>query len=268
MDKGIYKITNLKNNKVYVGQSENLNNREWNHFYWLDRGEHHNEHLQKSYNKYGKGNFIFEVIEHTGDLDNRELYWINEYGGVDSKLNYNLKDPKSKEWSDYVKVKHSKNMLGENNPNFGNKWTNEQKEMLSKKRKGLTLEELIGSEKAKLTKEKMSRSQKGRKHPEEVKEKIRQANVGENNPMYGKGDKQKGDKNPMWGKKSNKRKVVVRLDLQGNFISEYEFIMEVKKDGFNYGNVWSCINGKLKTYKKSKWMYKEDYLKLLDGGSY
>lgn len=100
MDKGIYKITNLKNNKVYIGQSENLNNREWNHFYWLDRGEHHNEHLQKSYNKYGKGNFIFE-----------------------------------------------------------------------------TLEELIGSEKAKLTKEKMSRSQKGRKHPEEVKEKIRQAAI-------------------------------------------------------------------------------------------
>lgn len=42
MNKGIYKITNLKNNKVYIGQSEKLNNREWCHFYWLDRGEHHN----------------------------------------------------------------------------------------------------------------------------------------------------------------------------------------------------------------------------------
>jgi group I intron endonuclease len=256
MNKGIYKITNLKNNKVYIGQSENLNNREWNHFYWLGRGEHHNEHLQKSYNKYGRESFIFEVIEYTDDLDNRELHWINECGGVNSELNYNLKDPTSKEWSDYVRVKQSKKMLGENNPNFGNKWTDEQKEMLSKRRKGLTLEERIGVEKAKLAKQKMSKSQTGRKHPNDVKEKIRQANVGENNPAYGMGDRQRGDKNPMYGKPSSKRKPIQQFTKEGVFIKEYEFLSQVMDNGFNASNVCTVANGRLKSTGGFIWRYK------------
>jgi group I intron endonuclease len=256
MNKGIYKITNLINNKVYIGQSKNINNREWNHFYWLERGEHHNEHLQKSYNKYGKENFVFEVLEETIDLDIRELFWINEYGGVNSELNYNLKDPKSKEWSDYVRVKHGKKMLGENNPNFGKNWTEEQKEKLSKQRKGKNLEERIGVEKAKLSKEKMSKSQKGRKHPEEVKEKIRQANIGKNNPAYGKGYKQVGDKNPMWGKTQKNRRPIQQLTKEGILVKEYDFISDVINYGFFVGNVWSVCNGKSKTYRGFIWKYK------------
>ena len=64
--KGIYKITNLKNQKFYIGQSKDLNNREHNHFYQLERNEHHNEILQNSFNKHGKENFIFEVLEDDG----------------------------------------------------------------------------------------------------------------------------------------------------------------------------------------------------------
>jgi hypothetical protein len=114
------------------------------------------------------------------------------------------------------------------------------------------------------TRKKMSESAKNRKKimSEEVKEKIRQANIGEKNPFYGKGYKQKGGKNPMWGKPCKNRKPVVRLDLNDNLIKEYDFIHQAKSDGFGPGNIWSCINGKLKTYKKSKWMYKEDYVKL------
>jgi group I intron endonuclease len=164
--KGIYKITNLINGKVYIGQSERLTEREREHFYRLGRGEHNNEHLQKAFNKYGKDKFIFEIIEETDDLDNRELYWLNEYGGLNSDKIYNLKDPLTKKWSDYVRVKKSKSIIGENNPNFGKKWTDEQKEKASKSKKGKTLEQRIGKEKAELAKQKMSESQKGRKHPE------------------------------------------------------------------------------------------------------
>ena len=203
--KGIYKITNLINLKVYIGQSDRLNDRKREHFYRLKRNEHNNEHLQKSYDKYGEENFIFEIIEETDDLDNREIYWINEYGGINSELNYNLKDPLTKKWCDYIRLKQCKIMAGENNPNFGNKWSKEQKEKLSKMKKGVTLEKSIGKEKADLTKLKMSKSQKGRKHPEEVKEKIRQANIGEKNPAYGKGYRQVGEKNPMWGKHLSKQ---------------------------------------------------------------
>lgn len=257
--KGIYKITNLTNNKVYIGQTDRLNEREREHFYRLGRCEHHNEYLQKSFNKHGKDNFKFQIIELTDDLDNRELYWLNEYGGLNSENTYNFKNPKTKEWSEYTKVKQSKSMLGENNPNFGNKWTDEQKEKASKSKKGKKLEDLIGEEKAKLVKEKMSKSQTGRKHSEEVKEKIRQANIGEKNPAYGKGYRQEGENNPMFGKPAPNRKKILKIDNDGNIIKEYQSATDVKEDGFNVGNVCNCANG-IKGYKKSKgfyWKWKE-----------
>jgi group I intron endonuclease len=257
--KGIYKIRNMINKKVYIGQTDRLNEREREHFYRLERCVHHNEHLQKSFNKYGKDNFKFEIIELTEDLDDRELYWLNEYGGLNSNNTYNFKDPKTKEWSEYTKVKQSKSMLGENNPNYGNKWSEEQKEKLSKMKKGKTLEDRIGKERAELAKQKMSKSQKGRKHPEEVKEKIRQANIGENNPAYGKGDRQRGENNPNYNKPMPNRKPVLKLNKEGELIKEYEFLDQVKEDGFNPSNVMYCANG-VKGYKQSKgfyWKWKE-----------
>ena len=252
--KGIYKIRNMINKKVYIGQTDRLNEREREHFYRLERCVHHNEHLQKSYNKYGKEVFKFEIIELTEDLDDRELYWLNEYGGLNSNNTYNFKDPKTKEWSEYTKVKQSKSMLGENNPNYGNKWSEEQKEKLSKMKKGKTLEDRIGKERAELAKQKMSKSQKGRKHPEEVKEKIRQANIGENNPAYGKGDRQRGENNPNYNKPMPNRKPVLKLNKEGELIKEYEFLDQVKEDGFNPSNVMYCANG-VKGYKQSKGFY-------------
>lgn len=257
--KGIYKITNLINGKVYIGQSDRLNERKREHFYRLERQTHSNEHLQRAFIKYGKDNFKFEILEQTNMLDERELYWLNEHGGLNSDKTYNLKDPKTKEWSDYIRIKQSRIMTSENNPNYGNKWTQEQKLKLSKERKGITLEERIGKEKADLAKKKMSKSQSLRTHPEEVKDKIRQANVGEKNPMFGKGERQVGEKNPRWGKISENRKPVQQFTKEGVFIKEYEFLSQVAEDGFNIGNVGSVCNNKPR-YKTSGgfvWKFKE-----------
>jgi group I intron endonuclease len=254
--KGIYKIINQVNNKVYIGQTDRLNDRKREHFYRLERNEHHNEHLQKSYNKYGKEVFKFEIVELTENLDERELHWINENGGLNSKNIYNLKNPKTKEWSEYTKVKRSKSILGENNPNYGNRWSEEQKEKLSKTKKGKTLEDIIGVEKSKLVKEKMSKSQKGRKHPEEVKEKIRQANIGEKNPAYGKGDRQRGEKNPMFGKPNKNRKQILQFTKSGELIREFEFLNQVKELGYNPSNVMYCANNKFKSSYGFIWKWK------------
>jgi group I intron endonuclease len=61
---GIYKITNLVNQKFYIGSSVNLYNRFHTHSTKLKTQVHTSKHLQASYNKYGKDNFIFEVIEY------------------------------------------------------------------------------------------------------------------------------------------------------------------------------------------------------------
>lgn len=53
---GIYKITNLKNGKVYIGQSENIFVRRGQHFAALRSGHHSNNDMQKDYNaQKGKG---------------------------------------------------------------------------------------------------------------------------------------------------------------------------------------------------------------------
>lgn len=260
--KGIYRITNTLNGKVYIGQAINLSARETRHFYTLEKGTHHNEHLQRSFDKYGKDGFLFEALEKTGNLDERELFWINTYGGLNSNLNYNFKNPITKEWSDYTKKKKKKTITGKNNPNYGNRWSDELREKVSKQRKGVSLEERIGKEKADLAKKRMSKSQKGRKHSEETKEKIRKANSGVNGPSYGKGYRQVGEKNPMYGKPCKNRKPVIQYTKDGILVKEYDFISQVKEDGFSPSNVMYCARG-TKNYKSHKgfiWKFKDDII--------
>lgn len=61
----IYFITNKKNHKCYIGQTQNIQNRKYRHFSALRHGTHHSHKLQRAYNKYGEDNFDFtyEVVE-------------------------------------------------------------------------------------------------------------------------------------------------------------------------------------------------------------
>ena len=56
---GIYCIKNKLNNKCYIGSSNDLIYRECMHFHKLKYNKHVNNHLQASYNKYGRDNFEF-----------------------------------------------------------------------------------------------------------------------------------------------------------------------------------------------------------------
>ena len=60
---GVYKITNLVNGKVYYGSSRNVGLRFSNHRSRLRRGNHHNIHLQRSWDMYGEPSFEFQVVE-------------------------------------------------------------------------------------------------------------------------------------------------------------------------------------------------------------
>lgn len=90
---GIYSIRNLVNNKRYIGQSVNIKAR-WNqHKNALNHGNHDNDYLQKSWNKHGEENFVFEIIEECKrqELDDRERYYIDFYKTLDENFGYNLK---------------------------------------------------------------------------------------------------------------------------------------------------------------------------------
>jgi group I intron endonuclease len=121
---GIYKIKNLVDGKIYIGSSINVENREYKHFWMLNKNIHDNNHLQNSYNKIGSENFKFEVIEEceTILLINRENYYINQYNSNNQEFGYNMalvNEFRRNTYNDDVKLKLSKfNMV--KNGNFNN----------------------------------------------------------------------------------------------------------------------------------------------------
>lgn len=94
MTVGIYKIENIKNNKPYIGSSNNIERRWSEHIRQLNKGEHHSIKLQRAWNKYGQNNFEFEILEECKieELLNKEHDYIYKvYNSIDS--GYNNSDP-------------------------------------------------------------------------------------------------------------------------------------------------------------------------------
>jgi len=122
MESGIYKITNDKNGKNYIGSSININKRKSKHFYLLERGIHDNKYLQQSYSKYGKDFFSFEILELCvpEQLVEKENYYIGKYNSANLDFGYNLalvNEFRRNIYNDDVKKRLSKhNML--KNKNF------------------------------------------------------------------------------------------------------------------------------------------------------
>jgi len=59
---GLYKITCLKNSKVYFGESANLLTRLGQHTQSLEAQQHDCKALQADFNRYGKKSFCFEIL--------------------------------------------------------------------------------------------------------------------------------------------------------------------------------------------------------------
>lgn len=88
---GIYKIININNKKVYIGSSNNIENRWKQHLYELKNNCHHSVKLQNSYNKTkDKSVFQFEIVEVVDDLSilhTREQYYIDLYDAYNKGYN-------------------------------------------------------------------------------------------------------------------------------------------------------------------------------------
>lgn len=98
---GIYCIRNLVNDKKYIGKSINIRQRIYNHIGGLRSGDtkRENQYFINSWNKYGKNNFeyfILEIIDiNRDDIDEftkeRELFWIKFFMTTDDNYGYNLR---------------------------------------------------------------------------------------------------------------------------------------------------------------------------------
>ena len=125
---GVYKFINIKNNKVYIGSSENIRRRMFKHLNLLNSNKHHSRHFQNSWNKHGKDSFTFEVIEYC-DIDDlliREQYYldtvikaqdyINNENNLFLKLSYNI-NPCASNRLGTTQSEESIQKSKENNPN-------------------------------------------------------------------------------------------------------------------------------------------------------
>lgn len=139
METGIYTITNLINNKMYVGSTQTtFKKRKNHHFHHLRKNTHGNRHLQHSWNKYGEANFIFEVLEECFPeyCISQETYWCRVLNLLNPNFGYNIELPQ----------------IGA----FGIKRTNETKRKISEKLKGRII--------SKETRDKISKTTKGNKY--------------------------------------------------------------------------------------------------------
>ena len=89
MSIGIYKIENLINSQVYIGQSVDIGKRWSTHIAELNNNYHHNAHLQHAWNKYGEENFEFSIVEECdiNQLNQREIYWISKFNSYEDGYN-------------------------------------------------------------------------------------------------------------------------------------------------------------------------------------
>ena len=125
----IYKITNKVNDKVYIGQSIRPVKKRFNRHLNDALNNKLDTHFARAIRKYGKDNFICEVIDTAtdqNDLTLKEQYWIRYYDSVN--MGYNETDAiqkcggntyasKTKEELLEIYEKIRKSKIGKLNPN-------------------------------------------------------------------------------------------------------------------------------------------------------
>jgi len=159
---GIYKIINKINNNYYIGSSNNICGRRWNdHRFDLERNQHFNDHLQKAWNKYGKNNFEWVIVENVSQekLLLTEQKYLN-IARTEKQKCYNQSFVAGKvDMTPETRRKIGLANRGKNNGNYGKKLSKEIRLRMSLSRTG-PLHPLYGKHHTEESKRKNSESNK------------------------------------------------------------------------------------------------------------
>lgn len=170
----IYLRTNLLNGKQYVGQTQNMQQRENK---WRCMKHHYaGKLIDNARSKYGFENWSLKIIVECDDqkgLDELEAYYINYYG-TKAPNGYNLTDGGGSGNLGYKHSEEAKKTISAKNKisMSGKHHTEETKKKLSEIKKG-TIPWIKGKHHSNETKKKISDKKKGVKHTKEWFEKVR-----------------------------------------------------------------------------------------------
>ena len=116
---GIYKITDLTKNRIYIGSSNFIEKRWIRHKLDLKYNKHSAHYMQRVYNKRGLENFKFEIIEicEESNLLIREQYYIDSLIPEFNSFHVAARTVSTEE----MRKKISMRMSGENNYFYGKK---------------------------------------------------------------------------------------------------------------------------------------------------
>lgn len=245
---GVYKITNLINNKIYIGSStsekDGFKDRINTHIRLLNNKKHPNKHLQSSWDKYGSEHFNFEIIEIIKGKEKiieREQYYIDFYNVINPNIGYN-KSPTANSQLGFKHSEESKRKMSE----AAKLNSKEISERMKKIRSGKKMDDL--------TKEKISKKLKGIKRDEDFKNKMRI--IGKNRVIS---DERKNKiSESKKGEISKKRKEVSQLDLENNLIKIWSFAGEAEAElKISKGKISAVCLGVRKTAGGFKWKYND-----------
>ena len=124
----IYKITNIQNNKIYIGQTIRPVSDRFHRHINDAMNNILDTHFARAIRKYGKDNFVIEQIDEANsqdELNKKEQYWIQYYNSVEEGYNEtdaickcggNTYQSKSKEEMEIIKDKIRQTKIGSKNP--------------------------------------------------------------------------------------------------------------------------------------------------------
>lgn len=227
MKSGIYKLTNVINNKIYIGSTCSFKDRKSKH-----KNRKNNTMISRAIFKYGWENFTFEILEYCekDKLIEREKYYFDLLKPFKENNGYNiLRNPIKNGWINASHSEESKKKMSESKKgiipwNKGKKGvqicSDETRQLYSDQRRG------------------ENNSFYGKTHSEETKKKISRRNKGSDH--------------------SYEYKSVVQIDKNTfEVIKIWDSISDVYKffNVINFSNISKVCNGKQKTAFGFIWKY-------------
>lgn len=220
---GIYKIENLINHKIYIGQSVDIKKRWREHRFSANHkdSKDHNMPIHLAMAKYGENNFSLEILEECDEklLNEKEIYWIEKYNSYKNGYNATIGGCQNHEHLG-IPVE-----LYDLNGKYVTEYPNitEAAKAIGVSRN--TIYQILYGQRL---------STKGFQFKRK-----------DSNKIITKYKSRQGGSIPIY-----------QLDLNNNIVKEWDSAAKAAKElNFDASTITKCCKGKLKTHKGFKWQY-------------